>query len=212
MVAVSDNGMGMDAETQKRVFEPFFTTKEVGKGTGLGLSTAYGIVKQSGGSIWVYSEVGLGTTFKIYLPRHVAEAEACGETPGPPLLSRGTETILLVEDEEMVRTLARAVLQESGYKVLEAERAAEALRICEEHKEPIHLLLTDVVMPQVSGRELAESLSASRPDTRVLFMSGYTDDTIVRHGVPGPGTSFLEKPFTPETLVRKVQDVLRVGT
>lgn len=207
MLAVSDTGSGMDAETQKRVFEPFFTTKEVGKGTGLGLSTVYGIVKQSGGNIWVYSELGTGSTFKVYLPSvsEMLEGEAKqNNTDG----LRGQETILLVEDEEMVRNLSREILEMNGYRVLTAHNGAEALRICEGFTGPIQLMVTDVVMPQMSGRELSEKVVEKRPDILVLYMSGYTDDAIVRHGVLDDGMPFLQKPFTPDSLARKVRELI----
>jgi PAS domain S-box-containing protein len=207
-LAVSDTGCGMDAETQARVFDPFFTTKDKGKGTGLGLSTVYGIVKQSGGSIWVYSEPGEGTTFEIYLPRlkvEVAPTEiSVAETRAP----RGSETILLVEDEEVVRGLAHQILEQAGYNVLDASGAEDAIRLCRARKEPIHLLLTDVVMPETSGKEIAHWLTSQQPATRVLFMSGYTDDAIVHRGVVDSGVQFIQKPFTPVALARKVREVL----
>lgn len=208
MLAVSDTGHGMDAETQKYIFEPFFTTKEQGKGTGLGLSTVYGIVKQSGGNIWVYSEVGVGTSFKIYLPlidEQVTEADADAARPDS---AAGTETILLAEDEEMVRHLTRDSLELHGYTVLEAANAEEALLIGQQHEGPIHLLLTDVVMPRTSGKELAEELGRLRPDTRVLYMSGYTNQAIVHHGILDGDIAFIGKPFTPDALVLKVIEVL----
>ncbi len=209
LLAVSDTGAGMDAITQSRIFEPFFTTKEQGKGTGLGLSTVYGIVKQSNGDIQVYSEVGHGTTFKIYLPRldqvqpDPTEQRSWLEQPG------GTETILLVEDERNVRTLARQVLEQSGYTVLEAAYGDEALALYRQHRNSIHLLLTDVVMPGgMNGRELAMQLKAGHPKLKVLFMSGYTDDAIVHHGVLEADLLFMQKPFTPRTLLRKVRETL----
>ena len=208
MLAVSDNGQGMDAETRERIFEPFFTTKEQGKGTGLGLSTVHGVINQSGGHILVYSEPGRGTAFKIYLPRVDAPKPAFRRLPTPVDVRRGAETLLLVEDEEDVRGLARDVLVESGYTVLESATAEEAVRICEEHVGPISLLLSDVVMPNVSGPQLAKRLVDLRPEIQVLYMSGYTDEAIVHHGVLEPGTAFIEKPFTPEGLAGKVRDVL----
>ena len=208
MLAVSDSGCGMDAETQARIFEPFFTTKEVGKGTGLGLATVYGIVKQSEGSIWVYSEVGRGTTFKIYLPSvegHVKEVAAGIEDLE---LLRGAETVLVVEDEEVVREMATEILRESGYHVLEAKHANEALTLAAQYDGEIHLMLTDVVMPQMSGRDLAEQLTPLRPDMKVLYMSGYTDDAIVHHGVLEEGTAFIGKPFSIDALALKVRETL----
>jgi PAS domain S-box-containing protein len=207
MLAVSDTGMGMNADTKARIFEPFFTTKEKGKGTGLGLSTVYGIVKQSAGYIWVYTEVGRGTTFKVYLPR--VDAPAVAHAPrreAGPL--EGTETVLLAEDDEMLRPLAKGLLEKLGYTVLEAENASQALTRARAHAGPIQLLVADVVMPGASGRELARLLAESRPETRVLYVSGYTDDAIVHHGMLEPGLNFLQKPFTPAALARKVRDVL----
>ncbi|HEY0469069.1 MAG TPA: ATP-binding protein, partial [Polyangiaceae bacterium] len=207
MLAVTDTGVGMDRATQTRAFEPFFTTKESGRGTGLGLSTVFGIAQQSGGSVWVYSELGKGTTFKVYFPTVDAELDVAGPEFGPAAL-RGSETILLVEDQEQVRFVAQAILKRNGYRVLAAQHAAEAVLLCEAHSQPIALLLTDVVMPQVSGVELAKRLSLVRPELKVLYMSGYTDDSIVRHGILEHGMAFLQKPFTPETLTRKVREVL----
>jgi PAS domain S-box-containing protein len=207
-LAVSDTGCGMDAATQSRIFEPFFTTKEQGKGTGLGLSTVYGIVKQSGGYIWVYSERGQGTTFKIYLPRVLAPADSVPPVMHWSSLPQGKETVLVVEDEPEVRWLVRDMLQHLGYNVLEARHGIEAQVLSIQHPGPIHLLITDVVMPQMSGREIAEQLTSEHPETKVLYMSGYTDDAVVRHGVLAAHMAFLQKPFTPEALARKVREVL----
>jgi CheY-like chemotaxis protein len=208
MLAVSDTGSGMDAHTRAHMFEPFFTTKEKGKGTGLGLATVYGIIKQSEGFIWVYSEPGVGTTFKMYLPRVVAAV-----APPPPMLTRtsppqGSGTILLVEDEDGIRSLVSGILRGHGYTVLEASRPNAALEISKTFDGPIHLLLTDVVMPQMNGREVAKQISAARPNTKVLYMSGYTDQAIAHHGVLNPGVPFLQKPFTPHALAQKVREVL----
>jgi PAS domain S-box-containing protein len=208
-LAVSDTGAGMNETTKARLFEPFFTTKETGKGTGLGLSTVHGIVKQSGGQIWVYSEVGHGTTFKIYFPRAAVQADAerrerseSSASPG------GSETILLVEDDESVRSLAAAVLMQNGYTLMETGDPKAALSMVAGHEGPIDLLITDVVMPGLSGRRLVGELSPLLPGMRVLYMSGYTDNAIVHHGVLDEGLAFLQKPFAPETLLRKVRDVL----
>ena len=208
LLTVSDTGCGMDADTQTRIFDPFFTTKEQGKGTGLGLATVYGIVRQSGGYVWVYSEPGHGATFKIYLPQVTASAGPIPTDTGPLLPLRGTETILLVEDEETVRGLAGEVLEGNGYTVLAARHSKDAFLASGRQEGSIHLLVTDVVMPGLSGRELAERLASSRPTMKVLYISGYTDDAVVRHGVLVEGAAFLQKPFTPDMLLRKVREVL----
>jgi PAS domain S-box-containing protein len=206
-LAVTDTGVGMDEATQAHLFEPFFTTKEVGKGTGLGLATVYGIVKQSGGYIWVYSEAGRGTTVKVYLPRVPGVAEA----PAAPVVAAvrgGDETVLLVEDAAPVRVLARRSLEGRGYRVLDASDGPAALELSARHEGRIDVLVTDVVMPGMSGRELAERLAPERPSMKVLYTSGYTDDTMVRQGVLTAGVAFLQKPFVPDTLARKVREVL----
>ena len=208
MLSMSDIGCGMDAETLAHIFEPFFTTKGPGKGTGLGLSTVYGIVQQSGGSIWVYSELGAGTTFKIYLPRigePLPEAEEKRTEPESP---RGSETILVVEDDEIVRNLTCQALRRYGYQVVEAADGGEALLACERHPEMIPLMITDVVMPQMSGPELAARLQQLHPETQVLYISGYTGDAVVRHGLSTAALFFLQKPFTPRALVHRVRDIL----
>jgi two-component system cell cycle sensor histidine kinase/response regulator CckA len=206
LLAVTDTGCGMSPETRTHIFEPFFTTKEAGKGTGLGLSTVFGIIKQSDGHIEVYSEPGQGTTFKIYLPR-VEDAQEVHKS-APAAVGEGTETILLAEDDSVVRSLAALALRSYGYTVLEARDGVEALQICRTHPDPIHLVISDVVMPRMSGRQLAGMVSSLRPQTRVLYLSGYTDDAVVRHGLVQGEVPFLQKPFTPNILARKIREVL----
>jgi PAS domain S-box-containing protein len=208
MLSVSDTGHGIDAETRARIFEPFFTTKEQGKGTGLGLATVYGIVKQSGGYIWVYSERGQGTIFKVYLPRVFEEVEVEAKEEEEEVLARATETVLVVEDAESVRELAREFLEQRGYRVLEAEDAGEALRVAEAEPGPIHAVVTDMVMPGMNGRELAERLRQARPGLRVLFMSGYSERGISAQGLLQSGAAYLEKPFSGDALGRKLRQVL----
>jgi PAS domain S-box-containing protein len=211
LLTVSDTGLGFDAETQGHIFEPFFTTKEPGKGTGLGLSTVYGIIRQSKGHIWVYSEVGRGTTFKIYLPRVTsAAAEVIVPPPLPTGSLEGTETILLVEDEESVRVVARKFLQKKGYKVLEAGHPKEALQLCQKHPGQIDLLITDVIMPDMNGRELAERLGRTFTQLKVLYISGYANDALNQHGLLGAEIAFLEKPFSSDALARKVRAILDI--
>jgi signal transduction histidine kinase/CheY-like chemotaxis protein len=212
MLAVSDSGEGMSEETQSRIFEPFYTTKEVGKGTGLGLSMVYGIVKQSGGYIWVYSEPHRGTTFKIYLPRTEQPAETTVVEKRPSNVQRGTETILLVEDDPQLRQLSSTVLAHCGYDMLVAASPEEGLAICQSNHKDIRLLVTDVVMPRMNGRQLAEKIVAVCPKVRVLYISGYTNNAIVHYGVLDPGLWFLPKPFSLSALVAKVREVLDAGT
>jgi nitrogen-specific signal transduction histidine kinase/ActR/RegA family two-component response regulator len=208
MLAVSDTGVGMDEATLARIFEPFFTTKEVGKGTGLGLATVFGIIKQSNGFIRVSTEIGRGTTFRIYLPLVDKPTERYDGQPELVQLPVGTETVLLAEDAAAVRAAARQILERYGYTVLEAPSGSDALNIALKRQLPIHLLLTDVVMPEMSGRELAEQFCELRPSAKVLYMSGYTDDAVVLHGILSAGIAYLQKPFSPATLARKVREVL----
>jgi CheY-like chemotaxis protein len=207
MLAMSDTGTGMDEATRVRIFEPFFTTKDRGGGTGLGLSTVFGIVKQSNGHIWVYSEPGVGTVFKVYLPLIEEDLSTVRPVVSQPV-PVGTETILLVEDEDAVRNLTVLALQMFGYTVLQASGGKEAIRICEGHDGTIDLLISDVIMPGMGGRKVADAILERRPGTRVLFLSGYTDDAVVRHGILYDEVAFLQKPFTPHSLARKVRDVL----
>jgi signal transduction histidine kinase/CheY-like chemotaxis protein len=207
LLAMSDTGVGMDRETQSHIFEPFFTTKPKGKGTGLGLATVLGIVQQSGGHVFVYSELGVGTTFEIYLPRADATA-ARPSPPPPPATLHGSETVLLVEDQVEVRRVAGQILKGYGYSVIEAPSPEAALSICQQHEARIHLLLTDVVMPHMNGRELAQRAVRLRPDMRVLYMSGYTEDAIDRHLAFEPGFALLQKPLVPETVARRVREML----
>jgi two-component system, cell cycle sensor histidine kinase and response regulator CckA len=210
MLTVSDTGCGMTEELKARIFEPFFTTKGPGRGTGLGLATVYGIVKQSGGHVYVYSEPGLGSTFKIYLPR-VEGRVPTGKTLHQQTIPHGKETILLVEDESALREFGRYALQTFGYTVLAASNGREAISIFERQQGAIHLLVSDVVMPEMGGRQVAERLSAMKPGLKVLYLSGYTDDAVVRHGVLAAETAFLQKPFTPKALASKVREVLDQG-
>jgi two-component system, cell cycle sensor histidine kinase and response regulator CckA len=212
LLKVSDTGCGIDKQIVPRIFEPFFTTKPRGQGTGLGLSTVYGVVKQSGGYIFVESQRGRGTTFSVYLPRVEQPLEGREPSAGPLTTLRGSETLLLVEDEDVLRGLVRRVLERHGYTVLEASDGEEALALCEQHDGVIHLVVSDVVMPRMGGRELAERLSAVRPELQVLYVSGYTDDDVVRHGLLDPRMAYLQKPFTPEALARKIREVLDHGS
>jgi len=208
MLALSDTGCGMTDEIKARIFEPFFTTKGPGQGTGLGLATVYGIVKQSGGYIYVYSEPGQGTAFKIYLPRVEAAVRTRKSHCDPNTMPYGSETILLVEDEDGVRSFTRHILQMQGYDVLEARDGEGALHVAERHRGYIQLLVTDVVMPGMSGRQVAEQLLRTQRGVKVLYLSGYTDDAVVRHGILKAEVAFLQKPFTPSALANKVREVL----
>jgi CheY-like chemotaxis protein len=208
MIAVSDTGMGMSLETQAKVFEPFFTTKPAGLGTGLGLSTVFGIVKQSGGSIGVYSEEGRGSVFKVYLPRVFGAADPAEAREPAAVNVEGSEAILLAEDDETVRELTIMALRRHGYEVLVATSGEEGVQVAADHPGPIHLLITDVVMRGMTGRDLSDALVLERPLLRTLYVSGYTENTIVHHGVLEPGIAFLAKPFTPVGLARKVREVL----
>jgi CheY-like chemotaxis protein len=212
LLAVSDSGSGMDEDTKSRLFEPFFTTKEQGKGTGLGLSTVYGIVKQSGGHISVDSTPGSGSTFRMYLPRVELETSEVAKPEAIPETSPGTEKVLLVEDDDSVRDLAREVLEMNGYTVVEADNGVEALNVFEAESETIDILITDLVMPLMGGRDLALKIAPVRPDLKVLFLSGYTDSVVLQQGILEPGSSFLQKPFTPSELAHKVREALDEGT
>ncbi len=208
MLAVTDNGTGMDEEIRSRVFDPFFSTKEKVGGTGMGLSTVYGIVKQNNGYVWVYSEPGKGTTFKVYFPKVAEDVTAGKEQAKVSDEISGSETVLIVEDNDALRKLAKNVLRKYGYEILEAENGEKALNVSETHEGPIHLLLTDVVMPKMSGTDLSEKLRSIRPETRVIYMSGYTADAIVRNGILRQNINFIEKPFSLESLAKKVRQVL----
>jgi CheY-like chemotaxis protein len=209
MLAVSDTGCGMDADVQARIFEPFFTTKPVGQGTGLGLSTVYGIIKQSEGFVWVYSEPGEGTVFKVYLPEaRVAAPGESAQPPAPAVAERGSETILVIEDEDIVRNLAIRGLRDYGYNVVEANNGAEAFQYLKQHPGTVQLVISDVVMPEMGGRELGQHLALLEPDLPILYMSGYTGDDVVQRGLLDPGAPFQQKPFTPGILASKVRTML----
>jgi CheY-like chemotaxis protein len=208
MIAVEDTGCGMDRKTQSRIFDPFFTTKELGKGTGLGLATVYGIVKQSGGYIWVYSEVNKGTVFKIYLPLIQSAARAPEQNAPEKAALRGCETILIAEDSDSLREMAKEYLESVGYNILEGSSGKEALQRAKDFDGPIHLLLTDVVMPEMNGADLASEIASLRPGIKVIFTSGYTPDAIARQGVLDPAVTFIQKPYRPKALARKIREVL----
>ena len=208
MLAISDTGVGMDKDTQERVFEPFCTTKEKAKGTGLGLATVYGIVKQSGGHIWVDSEVGHGTIFKIYLPMVKSKMIKTNKPEKAREDLQGSETILVVEDEFMVRELVCDTLRTSGYTILEAANGKQAIEVFIQNNHKIDMILTDVIMPEMSGRKMIETLTQTHPDVVALYMSGYTDDAIIKHGVLEPGMAYIQKPFSPKGLIEKVREVL----
>jgi two-component system cell cycle sensor histidine kinase/response regulator CckA len=213
VLSVSDTGVGMDEATTQKIFDPFFTTKELGKGTGLGLATVYGIVKQSGGHIWVYSEIDHGTVFRVYLPRVTAAAPSAVERPSPPpAAAGGSETVLVVEDEEGVRKLVEASLTRAGYHVLMASNPKEAFDVANRFDGHIHLLLSDVVMPESEGVPLYDRLAPVRPGLRVLYMSGYANDAMLHRGLLVKSAAFLQKPFTPDALKRKVREVLDAST
>jgi len=208
MMAVKDTGIGIDKEIQQRIFEPFYTTKGINKGTGLGLSTVYGIIKQNQGFIWVYSEPGHGSTFKIYLPKNEKTEWIKGKGRTPIEKLSGSETILIVEDDDRLRKLLRITLEKYGYKVLDAGNGEEAIEICNSYDGIIQLMITDVVMPKMNGKEAVDRIQPLYPKMKVIFMSGYTDDAISHHGVLEPGLNFIEKPFKHEQLALKIREVL----
>jgi CheY-like chemotaxis protein len=208
-LSMSDTGIGMNQEVRGHIFEPFFTTKEVGRGTGLGLATVYGIVKQSGGNIWVYSEPGLGTTFSIYLPRIKEATKTASAAAAGAEYPEGSGKVLLVEDDGAVRSLMSVILEDCGYAVVEASNGEEGLEIFSNHQSAIDLIITDVVMPRMSGKEMAERIQATRPEMKVLFVSGYTQIAVQHSGLLEGGSNFLQKPFTPKSLARKVQELMR---
>jgi len=212
MIAVEDTGCGMDRGTQARIFDPFFTTKELGKGTGLGLATVYGIVKQSGGYIWVYSELSKGTVFKVYLPLIEQTVQSVGQKEPEIEFLGGSETILLAEDSDSLREMAKEYLESVGYSVLETSSGKEALQRAKDFDGTIHLLLTDVVMPEMSGPDLANEMMSIRPAIKIIFTSGYTDDTIARQGILDPSVTFIQKPYRPKALARKIREVLGEAT